>query len=58
MKTALQRLKALASTIYDKLGDPRSKNALLFILALLTLFGMVAPETATSLRDTVMGLAL
>jgi hypothetical protein len=58
MKTALQRLKALASTIYDKLGDPRSKNVLLFILAAMTLFGMVAPDTATSVRDAVLGMAL
>jgi hypothetical protein len=54
----MQKLKHLAGVIYDKLGDPRSKNALLFVLALLTLFGMVAPETATSLRDTVLGMAL
>lgn len=52
------KVKALASLIYDKLGDPRTKNALLVILLLLTAFGMIAPETATSLRDTVLAMAL
>lgn len=49
---------AVISTIYDKLGDPRSKNVLIFILLLMTAFGMVAPETATQLRDTILKMAL
>ena len=54
----IQKLRSIASIIYNKLGDPRSKNALLFVLLLLTAFGMVAPETATALRDTVIQMAL
>lgn len=52
------KLKALASLIYDRLGDQRTKNALLVILLVLTLFGMIAPETATSMRDTILAMAL
>lgn len=52
------KILALLKLAYDKLGDPRSKNILLFILALLSLFGMVAPDTATGLRDTVLAMAL
>lgn len=54
MKKAL----AVISAIYDKLGDPRSKNVLLVILLAMTAFGMVAPETATNLRDTILKMAL
>ena len=46
------------SVIYDKLGDPRSKNVMLFVLLAMTAFGMVAPDTATNLRDTVLKMAL
>jgi hypothetical protein len=49
---------AVISTIYDKLGDPRSKNVLIFILLLLTAFGMIAPDTATALRDTILKMTL
>jgi hypothetical protein len=52
------KARTLASAVYDKIGDPRSKNALLFILLLMTAFGIVAPDTATSLRDTVIAMAL
>jgi hypothetical protein len=52
------KLRSVISTIYDKLGDPRSKNAMLVILLILTAFGMVAPDRATSLRDTVLAMAL
>jgi hypothetical protein len=58
MKTALAKLKALVCIAYDKLGDPRTKNALIALLALLSAFGMVAPETATALRDSVLSFAL
>lgn len=54
----MRRLLKIISVVYDKLGDPRSKNVLLFILLLMTAFGIVAPESATSLRDTVIGMAL
>jgi hypothetical protein len=46
------------STVYCRLGDPRTKNALIALLALLSAFGMVAPETATALRDSVLSFAL
>lgn len=49
---------AVASAVYNKLGDPRSKNAMIFVLLLLTSFGMLAPETATTLRDLVLKMAL
>jgi hypothetical protein len=49
---------AVISAVYDRLGDPRSKNALIFLLLALTAFGVVAPETATRLRDLVLSMAL
>lgn len=52
------KLCALMALLYDRAGDPRTKNALLVILLLLTAFGMIAPDTATSLRDTVLAMAL
>lgn len=58
MKKPLKRARKLVSTIYDRLGDPRSKNALIFILMLLTAFGMLAPDVATNLRDSVLKMAL
>lgn len=58
MKKLLAKAKALISVIYNRLGDPRSKNALIFILMLLTAFGMIAPDTATHLRDSVLKMAL
>lgn len=53
-----RRVAALVRTIYDFAGDKRTKNVLLVILALMTAFGMVAPERATSIRDTLLSLAL
>lgn len=52
------KLTALAKLAYDKLGDPRTKNIVILVLALMSLFGIIAPETATSLRDAVMAMAL
>lgn len=54
----MEKLKACALAIYDKLGDVRTKNSLLVILLLMTTFGIVAPEQATSLRDTILAMAL
>lgn len=54
----MKKLLAIISAIYDKLGDPRSKNVLIFVLLVMTAFGMVAPETATALRDTILKMAL
>ena len=42
--------------LYTRLGDPRTKNIMLLILALLSAFGMIAPTTATALCDTVLSL--
>jgi hypothetical protein len=54
----MKKLLAIVGVIYDKLGDPRSKNAMLFILLAMTAFGIVAPDQATSLRDTILRMAL
>lgn len=54
----MTKLRAFIAAIYNKLGDPRTKNALLVILLAMTAFGMAAPEAATSMRDTILALAL
>ncbi len=54
----LRRMKRLASAAYNFAGDKRTKNCLLIVLALMTAFGMVAPERATSIRDSLLSLAL
>ena len=53
-----RRLLRLLQLAYDRLGDPRTKNALIVLLALMSAFGILAPETATRLRDAVLSLAL
>jgi hypothetical protein len=58
MKGVLARLRALASALYNFAGDRRTKNCLLVLLAVMTAFGMVAPDRATSIRDTLLSLAL
>jgi hypothetical protein len=57
VKKVLAKLKALSVWAWSFFGDSRTKNCLLFILMLMTMFGIVAPETATSLRDTIIALA-
>lgn len=57
MKSLIAKARTFATWLWSFLGDPKTKNALLVILLLLTGFGMVAPETATSLRDTIIALA-
>jgi hypothetical protein len=57
MKAILEKGRQFGSWLWSFLGDPKTKNALLVILLLMTFFGIVAPETATSLRDTVVALA-
>lgn len=52
----MNKLKAAIGWLYDHLGDPRSKNVLIFVLLTMTLFGMVAPERATQLRDIVLSM--
>ena len=58
MKGVFARLRAVAAALYDFAGDNRTKNCLLIALALVTAFGIVAPERATSIRDTLLSLAL
>lgn len=57
MKAALEKAKKFTAWLWSFLGDAKTKNALLVILLLMTAFGMVAPETATSMRDTIVALA-
>lgn len=52
----MNKLQALATLVYDHLGDPRTKNVLIVVLTLMSAFGVIAPATATSLRDMVLGL--
>jgi hypothetical protein len=54
----IEKLKAAGCAIYNRIGDPRTKNAAIVILAIMSAFGIIAPETATSLRDAVLSLAL
>lgn len=57
MKALLAKAKAWGVWIWSFLGDPKTKNALLVILLAMTAFGMVAPETATKLRDIILSMA-
>lgn len=57
VKAALAVRDALAA-LYSAMGDPRAKNAAILILALLSAFGILAPETATALRNAVLAMAL
>ena len=52
----LNRALAVWQVIYDRAGDPRTKNMFLLILSAMSMFGIVAPKTATTLRDTVLSL--
>ena len=56
--TLRRRLLRLLKLAYDRLGDPRTKNVLIVLLALMSAFGLLAPDTATRLRDAVLALAL
>ena len=56
--TLRQRLIRFARLVYDRLGDPRTKNVLIVVLALMSAFGILAPDTARNLRDAVLSLAL
>jgi hypothetical protein len=51
------KLLAAWSLVYNRLGDPRTKNMLILILTLMTAFGMLAPDTATNLRNAVLSFA-
>ena len=57
MSRIIAFLKAAASRAWNFMADPKSKNALLFILLVMTAFGMVAPDAATSMRDTIIAFA-
>lgn len=52
-----ERIRKALTWLWSFLGDPKTKNACLVILLLMTAFGVVAPETATSMRDTIIALA-
>jgi hypothetical protein len=52
-----EKLKATAHWLWSFLGDPKTKNALLVILLIMTGFGMVAPEVATKMRDIILSMA-
>lgn len=56
--TTIRVIKDALSWLFDHTGDPRFKNSLIAILALMSVFGIIAPEKATALRDAVMSLAL
>jgi uncharacterized membrane protein len=51
-------VKSAVAWLWEASADPRNKNRLIFILALLTAFGMIAPATATRLRDAILAFAL
>lgn len=57
MKNLIAKAKAWGAWLWSFLGDPKTKNAFLVILLLLTAFGMVAPETATKMRDIILSMA-
>jgi hypothetical protein len=52
----LARVTAAGRWIYNHLGDPRTKNIIILILLCLSGFGMLAPATATSMRDLVLSM--
>jgi hypothetical protein len=52
-----EKLSKGATWLWSFLGDPRTKNMLLVILLAMTGFGMVAPDKATSMRDTILAFA-
>jgi hypothetical protein len=54
----MSKIIAVARWLYNHLGDPRTKNILILILLGLTGFGMVAPATATSMRDLVLSMVI
>jgi hypothetical protein len=56
MSKALSKIGDLIEWLYNHLGDPRTKNTLIFLLLAMTFFGMVAPERATQLRDIVLSM--
>ena len=57
MKAIIEKARQFGSWLWSFLGDPRTKNALLVVLLAMTAFGMIAPDRATSMRDTITALA-
>jgi hypothetical protein len=51
----VNKLLSAVEWLYTNLGNPKTKNIILLVLALMNIFGMVAPSTATALRDVVVG---
>jgi hypothetical protein len=57
------RAESIATTLWGRFKSlvdwlDSNRKYVIAILILLNLFGMIAPETATALRDAVLGLAL
>jgi hypothetical protein len=57
VKRALAKLSALGSWVWGFMGDPKTKNAAILVLVVMSAFGILAPEDATRLRDMVLSLA-
>ena len=57
MKAIIEKARQFGSWLWSFLGDSRTKNAAIVILLILTGFGMIAPDRATSMRDTITALA-
>lgn len=56
MKRLWGWIKIAALWVYDALDDKRFRNLLLIILIGMNAFGVVAPGTATALRDAVLSI--
>jgi hypothetical protein len=54
----MKKLLAIVGAVYNRLGDPRTKNLFLGVLLAMTAFGILDPERATNLRDTILKMAL
>jgi hypothetical protein len=52
----MKKIGAIISWLYDHLGDPRTKNVIIVALLIACVFGVVAPERATGLRDIVLSM--
>lgn len=50
----LKKIRAAAIAAAPVLAKLANKNTLTGMLGVLTLFGMVSPELATAIRDTVI----
>jgi hypothetical protein len=51
----MNKLLSAVEWLYTNLGNPKTKNIILLVLFLMNAFGILAPETATGLRNLVLG---